>query len=74
MGERGAALVDNPSPGQFGGEGADGDAGAEHGCDGFAAAPNAPLQGNEVGVGLEGGGEAINIVGEVRQASSPSEA
>jgi hypothetical protein len=60
-------VVDNPSPRELRCKGSDRDVGAEHGEDRFAAATNAPLEGNESGVGLESGGKLVNVLGEVGQ-------
>jgi hypothetical protein len=70
IGERAAAVVDNPSPCELRCKGADRDVGAEHGEDRFAAATNAPLEGNESGVGLESEGELVNVFGEVGQVGN----
>jgi hypothetical protein len=71
VGDRPAALVGNPAPGQLRREGADRDPGAEHGRDSLVTTSNPPLEGNESGVGLESGGELIKVHDEIGQVRSP---
>ena len=65
VGERLVATIDDAASGEFGGEGAHGKAGFEDGIEGGAAAPHAPLQGDQGGIEAEVAREVVEGGGKV---------